>query len=222
MIEKLLPADVVAVEAFGDLAEIYDFAEEKQLVAGAVGKRRREFITARRCAHMALQRMGIDPVPICSGADRAPIWPRGIVGSITHCAGYRAAALARCAVTASVGIDAEPNQPLAIGVGDLVLRPAERAQLRSLPLSAAQPHWDRLLFSSKEAVYKAWYPLTGRWLEHQDVDVVIDPVNQEFQARLLVDGRRRDGAAPLRSFRGRYLAHSHLIITAVTVATAPR
>lgn len=218
MIEKVLPPIVIAVEAFGDLAELYDFADEQRVVAGAVEKRRREFVTARRCAHEALQRMGIAPVPIRSGNDHAPIWPAGVVGSITHCDGYRAAAVAKGGQLASVGIDAEVNQPLPAGVADRVLRSAERAQLSALSRASHRLGWDRLFFSCKEAVYKAWYPLTGHWLDFSDVELVVDSAASQFRARVHVDVRRRDGRPAPAYFYGRYAANAQLIVTAVTVA----
>lgn len=221
MIDDLLPAVVSAVEAFGDVDGPFDFADEERLVAGAVEQRRREFVTARRCAHEALRRMGITPVPIGSGADHAPIWPAGVVGSITHCAGYRAAAVARRSELASVGIDAEVNRPLPAGVGDAVLCPGERAQLDSLSRARRTLHADRLFFSCKEAVYKAWYPLTGCWLDFPDVDVVVDPAGHGFSARVHVHGPPGDGTPPHAFFRGAYTADAQLIVTAVTVGPRP-
>lgn len=220
MMEALLPSGVVAVEAFGDLPELFNFDTEKRLVAGAVEKRRREFMTARRCAHEALGRIGIPPAPIGSGADHAPIWPAGLVGSITHCDGYRAAAVARRSEIASIGIDAEVNRPLPAGVGDLVLRRGEHPPPDSAPPSHPRLHGDRLVFSCKEAVYKAWYPLTGHWLDFAELEVVVDPLHQEFSARVHVDDPR--GTPPAGFFLGRYTGNAQLIVTAVTVSEPVR
>jgi 4'-phosphopantetheinyl transferase EntD len=217
MIERLLPSAVIAVEAFGDLPELFDFAAEKRLVAGAVEERRREFLTARRCAHEALLRMGVTPIPIGSGEDHAPVWPAGLVGSITHCENYRAAAVARQSEIASVGIDAEINRPLPAGVGDVVLCAEEWSQLDSSPPASTVLHWDRLFFSCKEAAYKAWYPLTGRWLDFTDVKVVLDSVNHEFSAHVHVNEPHTDSTPPPCFFHGRYTASAQLIVAAVTV-----
>jgi 4'-phosphopantetheinyl transferase EntD len=94
VIEGILPAVVVAEEAFVDPDGVALFPEEELVVAGAVVKRRTEFATARHCARAALSRLGVAPTPILPGERGAPQWPAGIVGSMTHCAGYRAAALA--------------------------------------------------------------------------------------------------------------------------------
>jgi 4'-phosphopantetheinyl transferase EntD len=101
--------------------------EEEVLVARAVGQRRAEFTTVRTCARIALGRLGLPPAPLLSGPKREPLWPAGVVGSITHCDGYRAAAVARASEVAAIGIDAEPHDPLPAGILDRVTLPAERA-----------------------------------------------------------------------------------------------
>ena len=95
MISEILPAGVECAEAFGDPPEAALFPAEEALLARAVQKRRREFATGRHCARSALGALGVGPAPILPGQAGAPQWPSGIVGSITHCAGYRAAAVAR-------------------------------------------------------------------------------------------------------------------------------
>ena len=76
--------------------------------------------------------------------------------------------------------------------------------------------WDRLLFSAKESVYKAWFPLTGRRLRFLDVRVDFDPVRSTFSARLLVDGPVVDGAA-LTGLDGRWVVGDGLLATAIVV-----
>src|SRR3569623_1114660 len=58
--------------------------DEAQQVAGAVAKRRVEFAAGRACARRALTRLGIRDFVLKNGAARAPRWPRGVVGSISH------------------------------------------------------------------------------------------------------------------------------------------
>src|SRR5262245_28830029 len=95
MIDELVPGAVTAVEAFVDPPDATLFPEEEAVVRAAVDKRRREFTTARVCARAALAKLGYPPIPILPGKRGAPTWPDGVVGSMTHCAGYRAAAVAR-------------------------------------------------------------------------------------------------------------------------------
>ncbi|MFE9655231.1 4'-phosphopantetheinyl transferase [Micromonospora sp. NPDC006431] len=218
MIEALLPPAAVPVEAFSDLPGECPYPGEEDLVARAVETRRREFVTARRCAREALARLGYAPAPIRSGPRREPVWPAGVVGSITHCAGYRAAAVGRVTELAGLGIDAEPHAPLPDGVGALVTVAGEPDLLGRLADADPGVHWDRLLFSAKESVYKAWYPLTGRWLGFEDAELSVDPAAGAFTARLLVDGRRTDGGPSLTELCGRYLVARGLVVTAVAVA----
>lgn len=217
MIGGLLPGSVAAVEAFTDIPGEAPFPGEEDLVANAVEVRRREFITARRCAREALGHLGYPPAPIRSGPRREPEWPPGVVGSITHCAGYRAAAVAPITALAGIGIDAEPHGPLPPGVLRAVVTPDEPELLAQLAITDPSTHWDRLLFSAKESVYKAWYPLTGRWLGFEDARLSFNPGAAAFTAHLLVDGSRIDGGPPLTALHGRYLTTQGLIVTATIV-----
>ncbi len=216
MIEKIVPATVACAEAFADPPDAVLFPQEEALLTEtAAGKRRREFATGRQCARTALAELGIAPAPILRGAMGAPLWPAGIVGSITHCAGYRAAVVARGRDVLTTGVDAEPDEGLPAGVIELVALPGERERLRGLAVAAPGTCWDRLLFSAKESVYKAWFPLTGRWLGFHDADITIDPAGGTFDARLLA--AVEVSGFPLAGFAGRWLAEDGLIVTAVTV-----
>jgi 4'-phosphopantetheinyl transferase EntD len=214
VIEELLPRQVAAVEAFGDDPAVALFAEESAVVARAVEKRRREFGTVRACARSALARLGLPPVSIVPGPRGAPQWPDGVVGSMTHCAGYRAAAVAHAADVLTVGVDAEPHEPLPQGVLDLIALAAEKDGISGLTAAAPGTCWDRLLFSAKESVYKAWFPLTGRWLDFSDAMITVDLLEGTFTARLLVRGPEVGGRV-LDRFCGRWLARDGLIITAI-------
>ncbi|WP_426410340.1 4'-phosphopantetheinyl transferase family protein [Bradyrhizobium ganzhouense] len=216
MIEQLLPHGAVAVETFGDLPGQQSFPGEEALVASAVETRRREFITARRCARDALAKLGYAPAPIGAGPKREPLWPAGVVGSITHTTGFRAAAVASQNVLASIGIDTEQNDRLPDGVEETITVSGEPEMLAALSRRFPAIHWGRLLFSAKESVYKAWFPLTGRSLGFEDARVAIDPVGT-FAAKLLVDGTRADGEPALIELRGRFIVAHGLIATAVTV-----
>ena len=70
-----------------------------------------------------------------------------------------------------MGIDAEPHDVLPKGVLDAISLPAERSAIGALPRGL---HWDRILFCAKEATYKAWFPLTQRWLGFEDAHITFD------------------------------------------------
>jgi 4'-phosphopantetheinyl transferase EntD len=216
MIEKILPPQVASAEAFDDRAAVTLFPEEEAAVARAVDKRRREFATARGCARRALAALGLPPVPLVPGERGAPSWPAGVVGSMTHCDGYRAAAVARRDRVRTLGLDAEPNGPLPEGVLDAIATPPERAWLARNLEDGSGVCWDRLLFSAKESIYKAWYPLARRWLDFADAVVTPDPRTATFAARLLVPGPAVDGRA-LTGFTGRWTVAHGLVVTAIAV-----
>ncbi len=216
MIEEILPGQVVAVEANDDSAEAMLFEEEQALLAGAVDKRRREFSTGRICAHSALRQLGYPASAILRGARGEPLWPEGVVGSITHCDGYRAAAVARSNKILTVGIDAEPHAQLPEGVLEQIVRTEELAALRRLGSEEPQLHWDRLLFSAKESVYKACYPLSQRRLDFEQVSVAFDLSRRTFLARLLMTGPTL-ADEPLRVLSGRWMVEEGIALTAIAM-----
>ncbi len=216
MIGEILPPAVAAEEVFGDLAGVTLFPEEEAVISRAVAKRRREFTTARGCARAALARLGLPAVPIVPGPRGAPGWPRGVVGSITHCEGYRACAVARDSEILTVGLDAEPHDRLPDGVLGAIALPQERDRVAALAAAEPGACWDRLLFCAKESVYKAWFPLTGRWLGFEEALVDFDPDARTFTAQLLVDGPVVNGV-PLGGFTGRWRISRGLIVTSIVI-----
>jgi 4'-phosphopantetheinyl transferase EntD len=221
VIEEILPAEVACAEAFDDSRDVVLFPEEDALMKRAVDKRRREFGTARDCARRALADLGLPRLAIPRGERGAPQWPPGIAGSITHCVGYRAAAVAHTRDVLTIGLDTEPDAALPVGVLEQITLPGERARLRNLTAAAPGTSWDRLVFSAKEATYKAWFPLARRWLGFEDADITIDVADGTFHARLLVAAPVSDGF-PLVAFRGRWLARDGLILTAIAVPAPTR
>jgi 4'-phosphopantetheinyl transferase EntD len=205
---------VAVAEEFGNVPHVVLFPEEEAVIAKAVDKRRREFATARACARAALAKLGLPPVPIVPGFRGAPQWPSGVVGSITHCAGYCASAVAHDRDVVSIGLDAEPHDKLPPGVLDAIATQGEQADLAALAAARPDVYWDRLLFSAKESVYKAWFPLTRRWLGFDEASVDIDPVTGTFAARLLVKGPVLNGTT-ITGFDGRWLVSERLIATVV-------
>jgi 4'-phosphopantetheinyl transferase EntD len=216
VIGDVLPAGIAWAETFAERLDGGLFPDEAAVVAKAVGKRRREFAAVRACARRALADIGVEPVPILPGDAGQPQWPSGIVGSMTHCAGYRAAAVASTATVAAVGIDAEPHDPLPDGVLGAVSRPGERAHLADLRRAAPGVAWDRLLFCAKEATYKAWFPLTGTRLGFDQAEVTFDVAGRTFTSRLLVPGPRV-ACTRVDTFTGRWAASESHVAAAVTL-----
>ncbi len=207
MFDDALPADFVV--EWGDPREPSPplFPEELELVASAVEKRRLEFARGRQCARSALRRLGVADGPLLSGSQREPLWPTGVVGSITHTAGLCLAAVARQSGYISVGIDVEPAAPLERDTAERIATEVEMHALDSLPPLLAA----RLVFSAKEAFYKCQFYVTEQFLGFFDVSIALEPQG-EFLAELLTD------AGPLvsgRSFRGSWRQRGGFLFAAV-------
>lgn len=226
LIERILPPEVATAEVFDDPPEAVLYPGEEAVISRAVDKRRREFRTGRHCARRALRQLGLPPAPVLRGEHGEPQWPPGVVGSITHCAGYRAAVVAHgcsqhsCGLR-GLGIDAEPHEPLPAGVLEVIALDGEREHLSELATVEGSTCWDRVLFCAKETVYKAWFPLTRSWLGFTDAAIMINPGTGDaghgtFSARLLVPGPTITGEA-LTQLDGRWLRTDKLVITAIAV-----
>jgi 4'-phosphopantetheinyl transferase EntD len=195
--------------------------EEEELVAKAVEKRRRELAWGRSCAREALGKLGVAGVGAIGRGERgAPLWPDGVVGSITHCAGYCAAAVARATGTVGgLGIDAEAAGLLSRRVWELISTPADREALAQA-VGGRPGTYEVVLFSAKESIYKAWYPATGEWLGFQDADVTIDPATGTFQASLHV-AMPAPIAQAWQAMQGRFALRGTHVITTVWLPPPP-
>ncbi len=211
--------NVVAVDTRADWLDVVLWPVEARTVARATQRRRREFATGRACARRALARLGFPDCPVPAGPRGEPQWPEGIRGSITHCTGYRACAVARAETVAGIGIDAEPHAELPRGVLDAIAGPGERSRTQTLLQERPDIHWDRLIFSAKESAYKTWFPLVGRPVEFDEILIGLDPTAGTFQAAV----RPRVGAYAHRDpvqLPGRWLVRDGLILTAVTLPSS--
>jgi 4'-phosphopantetheinyl transferase EntD len=162
---------------------------------------------------------GLCGVPILPGLGGAPTWPAGVQGSMTHCAGYAAAAVSHHRRILAIGIDAEPDAPLPDAILDLVATTAEHDHLAAIQPQPDSPNWDRLLFSAKESVYKAWFPLVGEWLDHHDAEILINPHDGTFKAQLSRDGLTVHGRH-IRHLHGRWTRQDGILATAIVLASA--
>ncbi|MGW0704126.1 4'-phosphopantetheinyl transferase family protein [Streptomyces sp. NPDC002867] len=222
MIADLVPARVRACEAFGDSgpeSAVRLFPAEQAAVAGMFDERRREFTSVRGLARRALAALGVTPQPLVPGPMGAPQWPVGVVGSMTHCPGYRAAAVARAADYAAIGIDAEPRESLPGIVASRIVTDGERAWLRKDFAGAGELPLDRLLFSAKEASYKAFSPWLGTRFGFRDFTVRLrsDGTFHGVPPRGAVLPRAAAGAA---AFPGRWAVRSGYLLTVVALAAS--
>jgi 4'-phosphopantetheinyl transferase EntD len=154
------------------------FPEEASAIERAVLSRRQQFTAGRCLARQAWQRLGQGPVALINDEQRVPIWPSGIVGTITHTHTWCAAAVARRSLVAGLGADVESATPLDVDLWERICRPEERAFL-----SASSDDRAGLLakglFSIKESIYKALYPSVRLFLDFQGMHVTLVPSARE-------------------------------------------
>lgn len=212
----LLSLSVMVEQTVGDVCNVDTWQGEAIYVADTVPKRRAEFITTRECARRGLRQLGFPPCPIPVGATREPVWPRAVVGSLTHGADLRAAAVALKSQYRSLGIDVEPNIGLSTEALALAADVPERLALASLASSWPAIAWDRLLFSAKESIFKAWFPMTGHWLSFEECTLSIDPVTARFTGRLHPDGGQRSDFG-IDVIEGRWGISGRRLLTVVVV-----
>ena len=229
MIRDVLPPDVVAVtfdelgmDESSALASLHPVEAEQ--VDGAVDSRRHDFAAARACAREAMRRLGIPGGPVVRGGRGVPVWPPGVVGSLTHTDGLRAAALAPADSVRSLGLDVEPHGPLPDGVLGAISLPDEAAWVDAARGEGTAVHWDRALFTAKEATYKAWFPLTRRWLGFADARITLTTTGSDdrsaagtLRSRILVDPAAVDGGPDLLELRGRWAVRDGYVASAVVL-----
>lgn len=215
MRDLLPPMVAVAVAGPADWAGELLPAERACLSDGAVESRRRDFTAGRVCARRALAGLGLSALPVPAAADRSPVWPAGVVGTITHTHGYCAAAAARSVEIRSVGMDAERHKELSPGVRRLICLPEEEESFARLPAGIS---WQAVVFSAKESVYKVWHPIVGTWLDFHDARVELDPDAGTFTARIAparVDAAEIADAPSL--ITGRFMVDDEFVRTAAAL-----
>lgn len=172
LIRGLLPTDVRVRETTSDFGEL--LPPEQEHFRAASGKRVREATTVRACARELLDAEGFEEHSLVPGADGVSLWPAGIAGSLTHCRGFRAAAIGARRSYAAIGIDAEPAIPLSTAALEAVRCPTDTSAL-------THPLWSTILFSAKETAFKAWSASGATALHVLDISIALE-VSGRFRA----------------------------------------
>lgn len=159
---------------------------ERGAVKNAVPRRVAEFHAGRAAARAAMVRLSLPPRPVPMGPDRAPVWPEGITGSISHSKTACVAAVALRRDWAGLGIDLEEATPLESSLLPEICTKAEQHWLGTQP-EAERGILAKLIFSAKEATYKAQYPITKRLFGFQTLEITLDRDATRFEARFLRD-----------------------------------
>ncbi|MFW8595968.1 4'-phosphopantetheinyl transferase family protein [Cribrihabitans neustonicus] len=183
---------------------------EAAVIARAVPRRRDEFLTGRVLARQALHELGCPPQEILPNKTRAPIWPESFIGSISHCTGMCMAHVARRDSLLGIGVDVEQRQAVTPKILDLISTSEKCASLTTL---GAENEIASLIFSAKEAFYKAYFPVTQVPLDFKDVLIEVDLLTRSFEVSLA------SAAAPdiagRRSLTGCFAWIDRFVVTAV-------
>lgn len=187
-------------------------------VGRSVAKRAGEFAAGRLCARRALAELHIEAFPLRAAQDRQPIWPAGVVGSITHTTGFCAAAVAPSRVIAGLGLDSEVVGAVSLDIWPSIAGAEELAWLDSLVFSQRAAAI-ALIFSAKEAFYKLQYPMVREHLSFHDVRVFPRDWGADHAAFDMHPTKplalEAVAALPLQ---GRYLFHDGLVSTGISIA----
>jgi 4'-phosphopantetheinyl transferase EntD len=214
----LFPSGAVAAEMRdpGDPTLLYP-EEAVHLGNRAVPKRVQEFAAGRLCARRVLTELGFHDFPIRAASDRQPVWPAGVVGSITHTTGFCAAVAAEKKHIAALGLDCELAGSVKTELWPHLFRDDETRWLRMLPPSEQAPA-ATLMFCVKEAFYKCQYPITRQWLSFHDAWVEL-PAWEAGQGAFNLYASRPIAFASHAELplQGRYLFHEQFVTAGVAL-----
>jgi 4'-phosphopantetheinyl transferase EntD len=218
ILANLFPAGFIVAELreSGDPSLLHP--EEAAGLKRAVESRRQEFAAGRLCARRVLSEFGISDFPITAADDRTACWPKTLVGSITHTAGFCAAVAAEHSKFAAVGIDSELAGSVKPELWPSICTPPEIAWLKTLAESQ-QPMAATLIFSAKEAFYKCQYPCVGERLNFQDAEIELLAWGSERGAFGIHPTRRIElQKVSVLPLMGSYLFHEQFLSTGIAVS----
>jgi enterobactin synthetase component D len=151
----------------------------------AVAKRRAEYAAGRRCALDAVRALRPGFAGQIASDDRAPRWPDGIVGSITHTDHFAWAAAGLTSSVRGIGVDSEVI-PSAEAV-DAIRKVATAPDDAPPGLGLDEPTHYALLFSAKESLFKCLYPIVRQMFWYEDAGLRFDHAARRFVAKLRID-----------------------------------
>jgi 4'-phosphopantetheinyl transferase EntD len=215
-IANLFPEGVVAFEGKDVAATEHLFDTERYCVEHAVESRLQEFASGRACARAALAQLGLSAMPIPAGPDRAPIWPLGYAGSISHANGHCVAVATRTTQRnhglTSLGVDIEQLGVVTPDLWPQLMHSKEIERLQALS-EMERTLTATLVFSAKEAFYKAQFPLTRSWLDFDDV--VVEVCAQTYVVH--INNTDLPIARWAQTFEGRFLVEPTHVVTAMAI-----
>jgi 4'-phosphopantetheinyl transferase EntD len=186
-LKSIIPESIeYKINKISDFGNEQIFHTEQKLVEKSCPKRKKEFVAGRITAKYILQSFGVENFPILTGKFREPVWPLGIVGSISHCSEYCFVAASSEKYTLSLGVDIEPNEPIAEELINYVLTDKEKDWIQYQKGKGGEGiHWSKAIFSAKESAYKCVFPLLKKYIDFKEVQTVFQPEEYSFRVNFL-------------------------------------
>ena len=153
---------------------------EYRIVSNSVLKRRNEFIAGRILAHNALEQLNIYGFDILTGNNREPIWPKGIIGSISHNNSFVCAAVTTSDYYKGIGIDVEEDEVIQVSQHNIIFTKNELLWIERQQ-NSAQENIHKIIFSAKESLYKCIYPFVKKYIDFKQVEMEIDLENKTLR-----------------------------------------
>ena len=173
------PACAVVVQRYDMSSPDFPLIDDPAILR-ATEKRQREFSAGRAAAQTALRKLGLPSMEIPLGPNRNPLWPAGIVGSITHTAGLAVAVIGRSNEISGLGIDLEFSDAVKSELWATLFTLGEIKWIRAQPMSM-QTGLATILFGAKESFYKFQYPRTGLWIDFHEAEITVSPETETFR-----------------------------------------
>jgi len=208
LLGQMLPPGVgFAAEVITEGEEWVEYPEEELQVANAVSKRRFEFISGRRCARKALARIGVKPCALVADENRVPKWPTGVVASISHSMKLCCAVAAHSDAIVCLGVDLETTTRISPGVIERVTHPLEKAYVNDGPARGS------LIFSAKEAFFKAQFPVWKSWPNFNDLAFWVETSGNRLKVQTIASHLPEDLRIAANNMQFRYAFFDNCVLT---------
>ena len=214
----LYPPGVAAAQLSGAPPEGCLTESEYQSIRHCASKRINDFTAGRLCVRRALAEFGVSGMSLPLRAGGPPKWPEPLTGSITHTHGYSAAVVCRGDRLRGIGVDSEQIDSVHAELWPRICTLGELAQLSRLDPDG-RARTAALIFTAKEAFYKCQFPLTGEWIEFEEVTIECGDWAAQAGSYVVQPRRalRLQQAFPGR-IEGRFRRHEPYVTSAVALA----
>lgn len=192
----------------GVIVSTYDISLARASNLGPAERRQLQHLAGRECAIAALREIEVSAVRIPTESSGAPLWPPGVVGSISHHEMCCCAVVARNCTVAGLGIDVIFDDDIQPDLWPFVLTAREASRLSSLSRDKAALVAG-IIFAAKEAYYKCVFPLSAHWLDFADVEIAVDLHKASVT---IFDG---SGHAPAFPVSGGFRAYNGVVVCGI-------